>query len=119
MTYDAIQIHGGSGYMKEYPVERLYRDARITNIYEGTSQIQVSWAIGGILKGELDELLDALASRPRPDAELAELAARVEGAGRTSPGRSRPSRPTTRRCGTSWRGTSSTWSPTSSSATSS
>lgn len=36
ITYDAIQYHGGNGFMREYPVERLYRDARITNIYEGT-----------------------------------------------------------------------------------
>ena len=36
----AVQIHGGIGYMKEYPIERYYRDARITKIYEGTSQIQ-------------------------------------------------------------------------------
>jgi hypothetical protein len=49
--YDAIQIHGGSGYMKDYPVERMYRDARITNIYEGTSQMQVVAAIRGIGNG--------------------------------------------------------------------
>lgn len=36
----AIQVHGGIGYIKEYPIERYYRDARITTIYEGTSQIQ-------------------------------------------------------------------------------
>ncbi|MCC8089285.1 MAG: acyl-CoA dehydrogenase family protein [Rikenellaceae bacterium] len=51
VAYDAIQIHGGSGYMKDYPVERLYRDARITNIYEGTSQLQVVAAIRHVTTG--------------------------------------------------------------------
>lgn len=51
LTFDAIQILGGSGYMKDYPCERLYRDARITNIYEGTSQLQVVAAINHIVKG--------------------------------------------------------------------
>lgn len=40
-AYDGLQIHGGSGYMKDYTVERLYRDARVTSIYEGTTQMQV------------------------------------------------------------------------------
>jgi butyryl-CoA dehydrogenase len=39
-AHDAVQIHGGYGYVKEYPVERFFRDAKITEIYEGTSQIQ-------------------------------------------------------------------------------
>ena len=51
MAYDAMQILGGSGYMKDYPVERLYRDARITNIYEGTSQLQVVAAIRHVTTG--------------------------------------------------------------------
>jgi hypothetical protein len=40
VTSDAIQMHGGYGYTSEYDVERLYRDAKITTIYEGTTQIQ-------------------------------------------------------------------------------
>jgi butyryl-CoA dehydrogenase len=40
VTTDAIQVHGGHGYIREYPVERFFRDAKITQIYEGTSQIQ-------------------------------------------------------------------------------
>ena len=51
LAYDAIQIHGGSGFMKDYPCERLYRDARIMNIYEGTSQLQVVAAINAVTKG--------------------------------------------------------------------
>jgi alkylation response protein AidB-like acyl-CoA dehydrogenase len=37
---DAVQIHGGNGYSRDYAVERMYRDARVTTIYEGTSEIQ-------------------------------------------------------------------------------
>jgi alkylation response protein AidB-like acyl-CoA dehydrogenase len=40
VIYDAIQIHGGYGYSREYPVERMYRDARLMTIGEGTSEIQ-------------------------------------------------------------------------------
>jgi hypothetical protein len=40
VAYDALQIHGGYGYSKEYPIERIYRDARVLSIYEGTSEIQ-------------------------------------------------------------------------------
>lgn len=49
ITYDAMQIHGGTGYMKEFAVERLSRDARITNIYEGTSQMQIVAAAGSVV----------------------------------------------------------------------
>ena len=52
LAYDAVQIHGGSGFMKDYPVERIYRDARITSIYEGTTQLQVVAAIRGITTGQ-------------------------------------------------------------------
>ncbi|GHT10079.1 acyl-CoA dehydrogenase [Bacteroidia bacterium] len=50
-TYDCIQVHGGSGFMKDYTCERIYRDARITNIYEGTTQLQVVAAIRHVLTG--------------------------------------------------------------------
>jgi alkylation response protein AidB-like acyl-CoA dehydrogenase len=40
VAYQALQIHGGYGYMQEYPVERYYRDARVFTLYEGTSEIQ-------------------------------------------------------------------------------
>ena len=48
-THNAIQIHGGNGYSHEYPVERNYRDARITEIYEGTSEIQRIVIAAGLL----------------------------------------------------------------------
>ncbi len=51
LAYDAVQVHGGSGFMKDYPVERIYRDARITSIYEGTTQLQVVAAIRGVTTG--------------------------------------------------------------------
>lgn len=65
LIYDALQVFGGSGYCEEYDVARLYRDARITNIYDGTTQIQVNAAIGGIVagmseKGNFREYLDRM-----------------------------------------------------------
>jgi 3-(methylthio)propanoyl-CoA dehydrogenase len=59
ITYDAIQIHGGTGYMKEFKVERLARDARITNIYEGTSQLQIVACLGGVINDVLADVYDA------------------------------------------------------------
>jgi butyryl-CoA dehydrogenase len=50
VAHKAIQIHGGNGYSREYPVERAYRDARITEIYEGTSEIQRMVIAGWLLK---------------------------------------------------------------------
>lgn len=50
-AYDSIQIHGGSGFMKDYACERVYRDARITSIYEGTTQLQVVAAIRHVTTG--------------------------------------------------------------------
>ncbi|HPO07890.1 MAG TPA: acyl-CoA dehydrogenase family protein, partial [bacterium] len=60
VTTTAIQVHGGSGYMKDYPVERYFRDARITNIYEGTSELQVVAAILGVTSGTLMKFLSDL-----------------------------------------------------------
>lgn len=51
VTTKAVQIHGGYGYMKEYPVERYFRDARITEIYEGTSEVQRMVIASNLLKG--------------------------------------------------------------------
>ncbi len=50
-AYDSIQVHGGSGFMKDYACERIYRDARITSIYEGTTQLQVVAAIRHVTTG--------------------------------------------------------------------
>jgi len=58
IAYDSLQIHGGAGYMKEFTVERLVRDARITNIYEGTSQLQIVGATGGTVNDILAEHFD-------------------------------------------------------------
>jgi butyryl-CoA dehydrogenase len=49
-TRNAIQIHGGYGFIKDYPLERLYRDAKITEIYEGTSEVQRMVIAGDKLK---------------------------------------------------------------------
>jgi len=57
VAYDAIQVLGGSGYMKDYPVERYARDARITTIYEGTSQLQIIAAVRGVCNGTAEKFL--------------------------------------------------------------
>ncbi len=64
IAYDGLQIHGGAGYMKDFNAERYSRDARITNIYEGTTQLQVVAAIGGIVQHDLDQRLDELFAIP-------------------------------------------------------
>ena len=63
IAYDAIQILGGSGYMQDYPVERHARDARITTIYEGTSQLQIVAAVRGVCSGTTEKFIDELAAR--------------------------------------------------------
>jgi hypothetical protein len=62
VCYQAMQVHGGVGYMREFNVERHYRDVRVTNIYEGTSQLQIVSSIGKLLGHALDDLLDEWAA---------------------------------------------------------
>ena len=70
IAYDSLQIHGGSGFMKDYPIERIYRDARITSIYEGTSQLQVVAAIRGVTTGTyLKQIKVYEAQEIQPDLE--------------------------------------------------
>ena len=70
LAYDAVQIHGGSGFMKDYPVERIYRDARITSIYEGTTQLQVVAAIRGVTTGVfLNQIREYEAQKVSPQLE--------------------------------------------------
>ncbi|MBR6639161.1 MAG: acyl-CoA dehydrogenase family protein [Muribaculaceae bacterium] len=85
-AYDCIQIHGGSGFMKDYACERVYRDARITSIYEGTTQLQVVAAIRHVTTGtylnliktyEAEEVSAAL--QPLKD-NLAAMTAKYEAA---------------------------------------
>ncbi|GGK45147.1 MULTISPECIES: acyl-CoA dehydrogenase family protein [Flavobacteriaceae] len=59
IAYDSLQIHGGTGFMKDFPIERIYRDARITSIYEGTSQLQAVAAIKGVTTGVFFEQIKA------------------------------------------------------------
>ncbi|MFB0555442.1 MAG: acyl-CoA dehydrogenase family protein [Phycisphaerae bacterium] len=63
VTYDSIQVLGGSGYMRDYPCERHARDARITTIYEGTSQLQVVAAVRRVCSGTAEKLLTELAGQ--------------------------------------------------------
>ncbi|MDE6193151.1 MAG: acyl-CoA dehydrogenase family protein [Muribaculaceae bacterium] len=85
-TYDCIQIHGGSGFMKDYKCERLYRDARITSIYEGTTQLQVVAAIRHVTTGTylnfINEALSAETAEKHAEAKklLNEMAEQYEAA---------------------------------------
>ncbi len=77
-TYDSIQIHGGSGFMRDYACERLYRDARITSIYEGTTQLQVVAALRYVTSGVYSQFVkDMLATLPDSDCK-AVISALVE-----------------------------------------
>ncbi len=80
-AYDCIQIHGGSGFMKDYACERIYRDARITSIYEGTTQLQVVAAIRHVFTGTYNQLIDTYAAMdiaPELEAQKAIVEKMVE-----------------------------------------
>ena len=62
-AYDALQIHGGSGFMMDYPIQRIARDARITSIYEGTTQLQVVAAIRFVMNGSYSAQLQEWESK--------------------------------------------------------
>lgn len=70
---DTIQVLGGSGYMKDYPAERYVRDARITTIYEGTSQLQVVAAVRGVASGAFETYVEEHEKRPYADPTLSGL----------------------------------------------
>ncbi len=85
-AYDALQIHGGSGFMMDYPIQRIARDARITSIYEGTTQLQVVAAIRFVTNGsylaqlrdfeqqEVSEAMRPLQARAKVIADRLEVA---------------------------------------------
>lgn len=75
-TYDAIQVHGGSGFIMEYKCQRLYRDARIFSIYEGTTQLQVVAAIRYITNGTYLGIIKEMLEKEVAE-ELQPLKARV------------------------------------------
>jgi alkylation response protein AidB-like acyl-CoA dehydrogenase len=79
VTYDSLQVHGGTGYMKDFNVERYCRDARITNIYEGTTQLQNVAAIGGVTQRLLEPLMAEL-SELQYEGKLRRLANGVDAA---------------------------------------
>ena len=76
-AYDSIQIHGGSGFMLEYPCQRIYRDARITSIYEGTTQLQTVAAIRYVTNGSYAATLQEYGMYP-VSAEMQPLQDRVK-----------------------------------------
>ena len=73
-TYDAIQVHGGSGYMQEYKCQRIYRDARITSIYEGTTQLQTVAAIRYVTNGTYIAAINDILEEVKADAAAADYA---------------------------------------------
>ncbi len=76
-AYDCVQIHGGSGFMRDYACERIYRDARITSIYEGTTQLQVVAAIRHVTTGTYLNQIKEYAAREYSEA-VAPMRAKLE-----------------------------------------
>ena len=74
---DAIQVLGGSGYMKDYPAERYLRDARITTIYEGTSQLQIVAAVRGVCSGSFEKRAEEFETLNYADEKLDALKAKL------------------------------------------
>jgi len=72
VAYDSIQVLGGSGYMRDYACERYARDARITTIYEGTSQLQIVAAVRGVCSGTAEKYLAVLAAQ-QYDPQVSDL----------------------------------------------
>ena len=77
-SYDSIQVHGGSGYMLEYACQRLYRDARITSIYEGTTQLQTVAALPHVTTGTYSQMLEEFEAQDvRPEYEALKARAKA------------------------------------------
>ena len=76
-AYDCIQVHGGSGFMKDYACERIYRDARITSIYEGTTQLQVVAAIRHVTTGTYATLINGY-NQQLTDEKFAPMKSKLE-----------------------------------------
>ena len=73
----SMAVLGGSGYMKDYAVERHLRDSRITTIYEGTSQLQVVAAIAGVMGGQTAEIVADILGERTWSPELQPLTAKI------------------------------------------
>lgn len=78
VSNSAMAVLGGSGYMRDYPVERYLRDARITTIYEGTSQLQVVAAVGGVMSGVIAEGINEILAGRAWTPELKPLVASIQ-----------------------------------------
>ena len=80
-SYDAIQVHGGSGFMLEYKCQRIYRDARITSIYEGTTQLQTVAAIRYVTNGTYTSVINDMIAEVKENpasAAYSNYVARIE-----------------------------------------